>query len=313
MKIRYLALALLLTACESKSDQSSAPAADLPPATSASAASIPTSTASAAAATPTSRPSAAPKMIPPPPDVAAPPADAQKTASGIAWKVLEKGKGKEHPKLTDRIKVNYTGWTKEGRMFDSSSIDGEPVVIKLEDPIVIKGWKEGLQLMVAGEKRRFWIPAALAYGDPPKIAGAPRGDLVFDIELVDVLKSTPPPPTPPDVKAPPKDATKTASGLEYKVLKKGSGKQPGPTSEVTVNYTGWTTDGKMFDSSFTGGEPITFPLDHVIKGWTEGVQLMHVGDTVRFWIPSALAYGDHPKDGRPAGMLVFDIELLDVK
>ena len=76
---------------------------------------------------------------------------------------------------------------------------------------------------------------------------------------------------------------------------------------VTVHYTGWTTDGKMFDSSVTRGEPATFPLDQVIAGWTEGVQLMVVGETRRFWIPEALAY-DGQRD--PRGMLVFDVELI---
>src|SRR5436309_1694472 len=80
---------------------------------------------------------------------------------------------------------------------------------------------------------------------------------------------------PADVKAPPADAKKTASGLAYKVLKPGTGtKHPSPGSNVTVHYTGWTTDGKRFDSSVARGQPISFDLDGVIKGWTEGVQLM---------------------------------------
>jgi FKBP-type peptidyl-prolyl cis-trans isomerase len=125
----------------------------------------------------------------------------------------------------------------------------------------------------------------------------------------------PPPPVPEDVKAPPANATKTASGLAYRVIKKGSGaQQPKATDAVTVNYTGWTTDGKMFDSSITRGQPATFRLNQVIKGWTEGVQLMHVGETTRFWIPGALAYGDKPmRPGAPAGMLVFDVELIAIK
>src|SRR5215469_15235056 len=82
-------------------------------------------------------------------------------------------------------------------------------------------------------------------------------------------------PAPPDVKAPPSDAKKTPSGLAYKVIKAGTGKKhPAATDSVTVHYTGWTTDGKMFDSSVARGQPATFPLDRVIKGWTEGVQLM---------------------------------------
>ena len=79
---------------------------------------------------------------------------------------------------------------------------------------------------------------------------------------------------------------------------------------MTVHYTGWTTDGKMFDSSVTRGEPATFPLDEVIAGWTEGVQLMVEGEKTRFWIPENLAYkGQQP----PFGMLVFDVELLKIR
>src|SRR6478735_9547544 len=116
-------------------------------------------------------------------------------------------------------------------------------------------------------------------------------------------------PAPPDVAAIPADAVKTASGLASKVIKPGTGKEhPGRTDMVTVHYTGWTTDGKMFDSSKTGpGKPVTFPLDKVIAGWTEGVQLMVAGETRRLWIPEALAYRGVRE---PKGMLVFDVELV---
>ena len=79
---------------------------------------------------------------------------------------------------------------------------------------------------------------------------------------------------------------------------------------VDVHYTGWTTDGKMFDSSVLRGKSAQFPLNAVIKGWTEGVQLMVEGEKTRFWIPSELAYGNRP--GRPQGTLVFDVELLKI-
>jgi len=118
-------------------------------------------------------------------------------------------------------------------------------------------------------------------------------------------------PAPSDVKAPPKDARKTSTGLAYKVIKAGKGKEhPTATSSVTVHYSGWTTDGKMFDSSVVRGQPATFPLNRVIAGWTEGVQLMVEGEKVRFWIPENLAYkGQRP----PLGMLVFDVELLKIQ
>lgn len=121
-------------------------------------------------------------------------------------------------------------------------------------------------------------------------------------------------PAPPDVAAVPADAIRTASGLASKVLQIGfSNVRPDARSSVTVNYTGWTTDGRMFDSSVARGEPATFTLDRVIPGWTEGLQLMVVGEKRRFWIPGALAYDNIPDPTAPKGMLVFDIELLAVK
>ena len=126
-----------------------------------------------------------------------------------------------------------------------------------------------------------------------------------------VVVAQAPIPAPADVAAPPKDAKKTTSGLAYKVLTPGRGDEhPAATSEVRVHYTGWTTDGKMFDSSVTGGVPAEFPLNRVIKGWTEGVQLMVVGEKTRFWIPEPLAYRGQRE---PYGQLVFDIELLRIK
>jgi len=120
-------------------------------------------------------------------------------------------------------------------------------------------------------------------------------------------------PAPPDVAAPPADALKTPSGIASKVLQVGLGSiHPKRSSTVRVLYTGWTTDGKMFDSSQLHGGPITFTLDQVITGWTEALQLMVVGEKRRFWIPGNLAYDNIPGDN-PKGMLVFEIELLDVR
>jgi peptidylprolyl isomerase len=244
-----------------------------------------------------------PDPPPVPSDVAAAPADAQKTPSGLMWKSLARGTGKTHPKATDTVKVHYTGWTSDGKMFDSSVVRSEPATFPVDK--VIKGWGEGVQLMVTGEKRRFWIPEALAYQGR---AGRPQGMLVFDVELVSIVT----PETPKDVAAAPKDAETTASGLASKLIKKGMGSEhPSATSTVKVDYSGWTTDGKMFDSSITRGEAAEFPLNGVIAGWTEGVQLMVVGEKRRFWIPEALAYKGQP--GAPAGTLVFEIELLEIK
>jgi peptidylprolyl isomerase len=241
-----------------------------------------------------------PSVIPAPPDVAAPPKDAVTTSSGLSTKVLQPGTGKDRPGASDVVTIHYTGWQTNGTMFDSSVSRGQAASFPVNR--VIPGFSEMLQLMVPGEKRRAWIPEALAY----KGARDPKGMLVFDVELLAI-----PTRAPADVGAPPADAQRTASGLAYKVQRKGTGTvRPRPTSSVTVHYTGWQTNGKMFDSSVVSGKPATFPLNAVIAGWTEGLQLMVEGEVTRFWIPEPLAYKGQRE---PKGMLVFDVELLDIQ
>lgn len=106
----------------------------------------------------------------------------------------------------------------------------------------------------------------------------------------------------------------TASGLQYKVIKMGNGAKPVATDKVKVHYKGTLIDGKEFDSSYKRGEPIEFPLNGVIKGWTEGVQLMPIGSKFEFYIPSDLAYGDRQAGGdiTPGSTLIFEVELLDI-
>lgn len=214
--------------------------------------------------------------------------------------VLTKGSGKKHPKTTDIVRARFTGWTPAGRPFGGN----EPSLLTLsQEP---PGWTEALTAMVEGEKRRVWMPPALAYGNAP---GAPNEALVLELELISIVE---PPKAPPDVKQPPKDATKLPSGLAYKILQKGSGTEhPTATSRVTMHYTGWTKAGKMFDSSVLRGAPLTIGLNQVIPGWTQGVPMMVVGDKMRLWIPAALAYGEKPpRPTDPAGDLVFDLELI---
>ncbi len=108
----------------------------------------------------------------------------------------------------------------------------------------------------------------------------------------------------------------TASGLQYEVLTKGTGaKNPEATDTVTVHYAGTTLDGKEFDSSYKRGEPTSFPLNRVIAGWTEGLQLMTEGAKYRFYIPSNLAYGERGagRDIQANAALIFDVELLKIK
>jgi len=240
-----------------------------------------------------------------PADLTSPPADATKSASGLISKVLKPGTGMDKPAATDVVTVDYTGWSSDGRMFDSSISRGKPSTFPLDRALA--GWRECVQLMTVGERRRCWVPESLAYKGA---AGRPKGTVVFDIDLIDTRPSPLIPP--PDVKEPPADAHRTADGLAYKVLRPGTGtRHPSSFSTVVVHYTGWTTDGKMFDSSVARGMPATMSLDSVIRGWTEGVPLMVEGERTRFWIPQDLAYKGEA--GQPRGMLVFDIELVKIQ
>lgn len=235
----------------------------------------------------------------PPADLAAPPADAEKTADGLVTKRLANGTGDVHPTDNDLVRVRFTVWKSDGTLVQHL-LPSQSLVLPL--PKMVPGWAEAVKMMVVGEQRRAWVPQ-------PLNGGKLDLGLLFDTELLEII---PRPVVPSDVAAPPDDAVRTASGLAYKVLRAGNGgKHPSRGSTVTVHYSGWTADGRMFDSSVMRGTPADFPVTEVIKGWTEGLQLMTVGEKTRFWIPAKLAYpGDRTK---PQGMLVFEIELLGIR
>jgi peptidylprolyl isomerase len=235
----------------------------------------------------------------PPADLTNPPADAERAENGLVTKQLVKGTGSVKPQPESLLRVRYTVWKADGTLVQHV---GAPQSAFIPVSKMIPGWGQAAQQMVAGETRRAWIPQ-------PLNGGKLDLGLVIDTELVEVVD---PPVTPTDVAAPPADATVTESGLAYKVLRPGAGTEhPKKRSTVEVHYSGWTTDGRLFDSSVLRGQSTQFPLDGVIKGWTEGLQLMVEGEKTRFWIPAKLAYG-HDKT-KPQGMLVFDIELVDIK
>jgi peptidylprolyl isomerase len=243
--------------------------------------------------------------IPAPPDVAAAPVEAVKTPSGLASRIVTPGIGTEKPQETDFVTVHYTGWTSEGRLFDSSHARGTPNMFALNR--VMAGWRECVLMMTVGETRRCWVPQDLAFNGQ---AGRPTGTVVFDIELLDMRPT--PNVAPPDVAAPPADAKSTPSGLSYKMMKAGAGaRHPTPRDRVTVHYSGWTTAGQLFDSTVMKGAPVTLDLTNVIRGWTEGLQLMVEGERTRFWIPEKAAY--RGERGKPRGMLVFDIDLIKIE
>jgi FKBP-type peptidyl-prolyl cis-trans isomerase len=235
----------------------------------------------------------------PPAALTAPSADAVVEPSGLASLILTPGTGEDHPGATDYARVRYTVWSSTGELIQHLET---PKSVTVAVASMLPGWRMATEQMVTGESRRIWVPASFGAG---KIA---EGELyVIDAELIEIVR---PQVAPPDVAAPPASATTSESGLAWIVLQSGTGgDHPTPRSHVTVHYTGWTTDGTMIDSSVLRGQPATFPLTGVIRGWTEGVQLMTRGEKRRFWVPAALAYGRDKS--KPQGMLVFDIELID--
>jgi len=118
----------------------------------------------------------------------------------------------------------------------------------------------------------------------------------------------------PTDKDAPKEFTSTPSGLKYRILRKSEGAMPAKTDSVTVHYKGWLDDGKEFDSSYKRGETISFPLNRVIPGWTEGMQLVGKGGMIELEIPSKLGYGANGQGPIPGGAtLHFIVELFDIK
>jgi FKBP-type peptidyl-prolyl cis-trans isomerase len=249
---------------------------------------------------------------PPPPDVSAPPADAEREPNGVAHTLITRGKGTAHPDLTSYVDLRYAGWERNGKQFEGTPSSG--AFNRFEMKELPPGLSNELTGMVEGERRRLWAPAALAYGLRKNFVNAPKGDMTFEVELVRII---PVPPVPADVKAAPKDAKTTKSGLTYVVLKKGTGKHhPTENTRANVIYSGWTPDGKMFQCSLIGGDLASVRVKRLPPGWREAMQLMVEGDKWRLWLPGKLAFGDLAPGqeavpfGPPPGPVVFDVELV---
>ena len=238
------------------------------------------------------------------------------TASGLKVKITEKGNGKQVIK-GDKVTAHYTGTLEDGKKFDSSKDRNQPFSFKVGTGQVISGWDEGFQLLSIGDKATFTIPSNLGYG--ANGAGGvipPNATLFFDVEVLDAVASPAPKAAVPyDVTG--LDTIKMQSGLRFLKVESGTGEKAQQGKYVSVHYTGYLMDGKKFDSSVERGEPIEFQLGKgmVIKGWEEGIELMHVGDKMRFIIPSELAYGEKGAPGAiPANAtLIFDCELVGVQ
>jgi peptidylprolyl isomerase len=241
--------------------------------------------------------------LPAPDDLAAPPESSTRTASGLAWRMLgAPAAAAERPGPNDKVETRYTGWTTDGRMFDTTEVSGTTREFRVTG--VIPGFEEAVQLLSIGEKGRFWIPEALAYPGRP---GKPQGMLVFDLELIGITRG--PQPIVP-VAAPPEDAQQSESGLAWVVLEEGNlaAEPPGPADTVLVEYSSWTPDGRLIDTTAFAGDPEAFTLDLTIAGFRETFATMLPGERRQVWIPSELTEldGQHVH----AGTVVFDLKLL---
>lgn len=244
------------------------------------------------------------------------------TPSGLQYEVLSEGPaGGVSPKPGDFVEVHYVGTLIDGVEFDSSRARGAAAFFPLE--VALPGWIEGVELMHVGDRYRLYLPPELAFGETGTPGGpiGPNQAVIFDVELLKVVD-------PADNAAASEkflnDNAKrpgvkvTESGLQYEVLAEGpaDGASPSDADLVVAHYRGTLIDGAEFDSSYARGQPAEFALARVIRGWTEGLQLMSEGDKFRFVVPSNLAYGEAGRPDSPIGpnqALVFEVELIEVK
>ncbi|MBT4866982.1 MAG: hypothetical protein HON53_17905 [Planctomycetaceae bacterium] len=253
--------------------------------------------------------------------------DFSTTDTGLKYRVTREGTGAK-PAVTDTVEVHYVGKLVDGTEFDSSYKRQLPTEFPLQK--VVAGWTEGMQLVAEGGQIDLIIPSDLGYGPNGGGPIPPDATLYFTVELLDVKQQAQPsddpsssdpaiPTSPPslgpfaDTEADGKFST-TASGMMYRITRQGEGKKPKATDTVSVHYAGTFADGKEFDSSYKRDEPTEFPLNGVIRGWTEGLQLVGEGGKIQLIIPSNLAYGPGGRDSIPPNStLYFTVELLKIK
>ena len=241
-----------------------------------------------------------------PSHLAAPPEDAVRLDSGLAWIVLEEGdSNQEPPGERSSVLIDYSSWTTKGELVDSTLHRGVPRTLTMN--LVITGFKETFRTMVPGERRLIWIPPDLTEFDGRRTVDEV---IVFDLKLHSYMN---PPMTPPSVSAIPDDAERSVTGLAWRVLKPGtSDVHPREGDTVEVLYAMWTRDGQLADSSYGHASPGRFKLDHMMPiGFTEALVDMVIGEKRLTWIPEDIAYGG--QENRPQGMLVFELELLSVE
>ena len=233
--------------------------------------------------------------------------DAKRTDSGLYYVINEEGTGKR-PTATSNVTVSYKGYYADKKAFGQSTDAG--ITVNLQ--AMITGWMEGIPFFKEGGSGILLIPAHLAYGSDES-RGVPAGSvLIFEIKLISVEFSAA---NDAEIVKYIADnqlnAKKTESGLYYVIDEPGTGKQPTATSNVTVAYKGYYTNKTVFDASSTTG--VSFNLQGVIKGWTEGIPYFKEGGSGKLLIPASLGYGSYNYNTVPGGsVLIFDVKLISV-
>ena len=232
--------------------------------------------------------------------------------SGLKYKIITKGDGLKADNGMN-VSVHYIGTLLDGTEFDSSVKRGQPFAFKLGIGQVIKGWDEGIALLNVGDSASFLIPDSLAYGSVDRPGIPANSTLNFEVKLVDAKA----PVVIEKYKVEGLDTLVTNSGLKYIILEEGEGENPKAQDVVSVHYSGYLTDGTMFDSSVKADRQFDFELGigRVIPGWDEGIAMMKPGAKFQLLIPYHLAYGEKGYPGHipEKADLIFDVELLSVK
>ena len=260
------------------------------------------------------------------------------SSTGLYYKQIQAGSG-DMPPGGSMVKMNYTGYLFDGTKFDSNEDTAfkhvTPFEFKLGAGNVIKGWDEGVAKMKKGEKGTLYIPSWMAYGANARPGGDanPKGIpanscLIFDVELLDFSIPVDEEKTLRDYfEARQLKPIRTASGLYYSIEKEGTGEACTAGDKISMQYTGQLLDGTTFDSNvdsiFGHVQPFEFTLGQgqVIKGWDEGIALLKKGSKAKLYIPSEMAYGQTPFPGSganpkgipPGSILIFDVEVMDIK
>jgi FKBP-type peptidyl-prolyl cis-trans isomerase len=236
----------------------------------------------------------------------------KKVALGVEHEVIDEGEGAP-PAPTDFVEFRYAAWKPNGQLVthteeeqarrQQSGRDPGAIVKDLRSPFL----QNALAVTPRGGATRLQVSASGCWPDRLPTGVKPDDLITWELwisNVVDLAFSMPDP----------AKLTKTASGLAFEVIREGEGKSPAATNTVTTHYAGWLTDGKLFDGSFQRGQPASFPLNRVIKGWTEGLQLMKPGAIYKFVIPPELGYGAEgsPPTIPPSSTLVFLVQLVSV-